>query len=132
MLLLPRSVHIFVATKPVNLRKSFDGLINEVRSVLKGDPLSGHVYVFLNRRKNMVKLLVWTRGGFTIIQKRLEAGRFAFQKQVHGQAESVQIEEHELAMLLEGIELKSARKSARWNPPHKKDRKPLPGLASDL
>lgn len=123
MLLLPRSVNIYVATNPVSLRKSFDGLMNEVRSVLRRDPLNGHVYVFLNRRKNMVKLLVWTRGGFTIIQKRLEKGCFAFQKQVHEEAQSVQIEEHELAMLLEGIEVKATRKSSRWNPPVKRSKK---------
>ena len=56
MLLLPRAVRVYVAIEPVNLRKSFDGLTNEVREVLRGDPLCGHVFVFLNRRKTMVKL----------------------------------------------------------------------------
>ena len=70
MILLPRAVRIYVASYPVNLRKSFDGLMNEVRSVLGHDPLSGHVFVFLNRRKTMVKLLVWTRGGFTIVHNQ--------------------------------------------------------------
>jgi len=117
MILLPRAVRIYVASYPVNLRKSFDGLMNEVRSVLGHNPLSGHVFVFLNRRKTMVKLLLWTRGGFTIVSKRLERGRFVFQYQVSEQAISVQIEEHELAMLLEGIDTKKTRKSVRWNPP---------------
>lgn len=117
MILLPRAVRIYVASYPVNLRKSFDGLMNEVRSVLGHNPLSGHVFVFLNRRKTMVKLLLWTRGGFTIVSKRLERGRFVFQYQVSEQAISVQIEEHELAMLLEGIDIKTTRKSVRWNPP---------------
>lgn len=117
MILLPRSVRVFVATYPVSLRKSFDGLMNEVRSVLRKDPLSGHIFVFLNKRKTMVKLLVWTRGGFTIVQKRLERGRFAFPDQVHKGAKSVQIEEHELAMLLEGIDARNSRHSRRWNPP---------------
>lgn len=117
MILLPGAVKIFVATYPVSLRKSFDGLMNEVRSVLGKDPLCGHVFVFLNRRKTMVKLLVWTRGGFTILHKRLESGRFAFRDQVRGGALSVQIEEHELAMLLEGLEARTTRQSRRWNPP---------------
>jgi len=117
MILLPGAVKIFVASYPVSLRKSFDGLMNEVRCVLGKDPLSGHVFVFLNRRKTMVKLLVWTRGGFTIMHKRLEAGRFAFADQVRGGALSVQIEEHELAMLLEGLEVKKTRQSKRWSPP---------------
>jgi transposase len=72
MLFLPRAVKVYVATAPCNLRRSFDGLSNEVRAVLAMDPLSGHVFVFLNRRKTQVKLLLWTRGGFTILHKRLE------------------------------------------------------------
>jgi transposase len=63
MIFLPRAVRVYFATAPVNLRKSFDGLSNEVRAVLVRDPLSGHVFVFLNKRRNQVKLLVWTRGG---------------------------------------------------------------------
>ena len=70
MIFLPRAVRVYFATSPVNLRKSFDGLSNEVRAVLVGDPLSGHVFVFMNRRRNQVKLLVWTRGGFTIVHNQ--------------------------------------------------------------
>jgi transposase len=66
VIFLPRAVKVYFATEPANLRKSFDGLSNEVRQVLRHDPLSGHVFVFLNRRKNQVKLIAWTRGGFTI------------------------------------------------------------------
>jgi transposase len=117
MILLPRAVRIYVATAPCNLRKSFDGLSNEVRCVLSQNPLSGHVFVFLNRRKTHVKLLLWTRGGFTIVQKRLERGTFAFARQVTAEAKSVQIDAHELAMLLEGIDFTQARASARWEPP---------------
>ncbi len=125
MILLPRAVHIYVATHPVNLRRSFDGLMNEVRSVLGLNPLSGHVFVFLNRRKTMVKLLVWTRGGFTIVHKRLERGQFVFQNSVNGQTRSVRIEEHELAMLLEGIDTNKLRRSARWNPPEPPKNQPV-------
>lgn len=116
MLLLPRAVRVYVATEPVNLRKSFDGLTNEVREVLRGDPLSGHVFVFLNRRKTMVKLLVWTRGGFTIVQKRLEGGTFTFPRQVSSEAMSIEIDVHELGMLLEGIDASRVRASKRWEP----------------
>jgi transposase len=65
------------------------------------DPLRGHVFVFLNRRKTPVKLLVFTRGGFTIVHKRLERGRFAFPARVAEGVASVAIDVHELAMLLE-------------------------------
>jgi len=115
--LLPRAVRVYVATEPVRLRRSFDGLSNEVRAVLGRDPLSGHVFVFLNRRKNQVKLLVWTRGGFTIIHKRLERGRFTFTRQVQSDARGVEVDAHELSMLLEGIDVSRARASSRWEPP---------------
>lgn len=117
MILLPRAVRVYMATRPENLRKSFDGLSNEVRSMLAKDPLCGHVFVFLNRRKNQVKLLLWTRGGFTIVAKRLEKGTFAFPKQVNSEAKSVELDAHELSMLLEGIDVTLARASKRWEPP---------------
>jgi transposase len=117
MILLPRAVRVYVASSWCDLRKSFDGLSNEVRAALAHDPLSGHVFVFLNRRKNQVKLLLWTRGGFTIVHKRLEKGTFAFAAQVRPDARSVEIDVHELSMLLEGIDMKTARQSARWEPP---------------
>lgn len=117
MILFPRAVRIYVATQPVNLRKSFDGLSNEVRSVLTRDPLSGHVFVFLNRRRNMVKLLIWTRGGFMIVHKRLERGTFSFPKRVTADATHVELDAHELSLLLEGIEVVKAKVSRRWEPP---------------
>jgi transposase len=116
MLLLPRAVKVYVATKPVRLNRSFDGLSNVVREILGRDPLSGHVFVFINRRRTMVKLLVWTRGGFTIVHKRLEQGTFS---QVFSDTETrthVELDIHELSMLLEGIELTTARTSKRWEP----------------
>jgi transposase len=116
VILLPRAVRVYVATQPVNLRKSYDGLSNEVREVLAHDPLSGHLFVFLNRRKNQVKLLLWTRGGYTIVQKRLERGTFSFPQRVTAKAASVEMQVHELAMLLEGIDAGQVKASARWEP----------------
>jgi transposase len=128
MLLLPRSVHVYVATAPCNLKKSFEGLTNEVRQVLARDPLSGHVFVFLNRRKTQVKLLLWTRGGFTIVAKRLERGTFTFPRNVTAEAKSVEVDVHELSMLLEGIDVSSARTSKRWEPPAHIRTSPAPAL----
>lgn len=116
VILLPRSVRVYFAIQPVNLRRSFDGLSNEVRSVLRHDPLTGHVFVFLNRRRTQVKLLLWTRGGYTIVHKRLERGTFSFPKQLTPEATSVTIDVHELGMLLEGID-QGAHMSKRWEPP---------------
>lgn len=116
MILLSRAVRIYVATSPVNLRKSFEGLSNEVRSVLAADPTSGHVFLFLNRSATQVKLLLWTRGGFTIVHKRLERGRFRFPERVAAGQSPVEIDAHELAMLLEGLEPSNARAARRWSP----------------
>lgn len=117
MILLPRSVKVYVATQPVNLRKSFDGLSNAARELLRKDPLSGHIMVFMNRRRNQVKLLVWTRGGFTIVHKRLERGTFAALRNVQPDAACVELDVHELSMLLEGITIVRAKTSMRWEPP---------------
>ena len=116
MILVPRSVRVYFATQPMNLRKSFEGLSNEIRHALGYDPLSGHVFVFLNRRRNQVKLIVWTRGGFTIVHKRLERGTFTFPARVAESAKSIAIDVHELAMLLEGIELDRGTTKRRWEP----------------
>jgi transposase len=116
VILLPASVRIYVATAPTNLRKSFEGLSNEVRSALAADPISGHVFLFLNRKRSQVKLLVWTRGGFTIVHKRLERGRFTFPERVTEGATCVTIDAHELAMLLEGLEPATTRAAERWVP----------------
>ncbi len=117
MILVPRSVRVYFATQPMNLRKSFEGLGNEIRHALGYDPLSGHVFVFLNRRRNQVKLIVWTRGGFTIVHKRLERGTFTFPARMTESAKSIAIDVHELAMLLEGIDVSRAKAKPRWEPP---------------
>ncbi len=116
MILLPRSVKVYAATEPMNLRKSFEGLSNEVRSVLLADPISGHVFLFLNRRGTQVKLLVWTRGGFTIVHKRLERGRFSLPKKLESGVTHIELDAHELAMLLEGLVASRSRAATRWAP----------------
>lgn len=116
MILLPRSVRVYVATMPMDLRCSFDGLSNAVRCLLAQDPLSGHLFVFLNKRKTLVKILVWTRGGFTIVQKRLERGTFAVPAREGVEASTMELDAHELAMLLEGLELRRVRSKPRWEP----------------
>jgi transposase len=108
---------MYVATEPTNLRKSFEGLSNEVRSALAADPLSGHIFIFLNRRRTQVKLLVWMRGGFTIVHRRLERGRFTFPARVTAETARVEIDAHELAMLLEGLDAGRTRSAVRWEPP---------------
>jgi transposase len=124
VILLPKSVKIYIAVEPASLRKSFEGLSNAVRCELGRDPLSGHVFIFLNRRRNQVKMLVWTRGGFTILHKRLERGRFTFPDRVTATATSVEIDGHELSMLLEGLEVAREPHARRWEPSHDVPSKP--------
>jgi len=116
MMLLPRAVKVYFATQPTNLRQSFEGLSNQIRHALGYDPLGGHVFVFLNRRRNQVKLILWTRGGFTIVHKRLEKGTFSFPAKITEGVASVAIDVHELAILLEGIEVDEIKTKPRWEP----------------
>jgi transposase len=116
MILLPHAVRIFIAVEPVNLRKSFEGLSNEVRSVLLKNPLSGHLFLFLNRRRTQVKILIWTRGGYTVVHKRLERGRFSFVADIDPGATSIEMDARDLSGLLEGLEVSKARAASRWDP----------------
>jgi len=116
MFLIPGSVRVFVAREPIDMRKSFEGLSNQVQHVLGRDPLSGDIHVFLNRRRTLMKMLVWTRGGLTIVYKRLERGQYAFPARVANGDESVEIDMRELSMLLEGVDLRSGRVHKRWEP----------------
>src|SRR5437764_13507981 len=76
MLSFPPAVRIWLATQATDMRKSFDTLAEQVRQHLQGDPLSGHVFVFRNKRSDRVKLLYWDEDGFVIVYKRLEQGPF--------------------------------------------------------
>ena len=70
------AVRVFLCTKPADMRKSFDGLLGMVGEFIAQDPLSGHFFLFFNRRRDRVKILLWDRDGLVIGYKRLEAGTF--------------------------------------------------------
>lgn len=116
MLMLPPSVKIHVATSPVDMRKSFDGLAGVVSSVLDRDPLSGHLFVFFNRPGNLVKVLWWSNGGLCLFAKRLERGRFRWARPAEAGAHHVEIPAGDLALLLEGVDLRKTRRQRWWNP----------------
>ena len=118
MLTLGSTTQIYVAVEPVDLRKGFDGLAGLVRGLLRADPLSGHLYAFFNRRGDRVKILLWDRTGFAIFYKRLERGTFKLPFETTGA--QLELEAPELALLLEGIDLRGARRRPRWEPPTKK------------
>ena len=90
---------IFAWREPVDMRKSFDGLLGLVRDVMDADPLSGSLYVFVNRRGNYLKLIYWDRTGFALFAKRLERGRFA----IPGHGPTQQLSREQLFLILDGI-----------------------------
>lgn len=114
MLTLPPSVKIYVSAQPVDARKSFDGLAALVEAEFGLEPLSGHLFVFFNRRGHVAQLLFWDRSGFCILRKRLEAGTFRLAREVAVGATHVEINSAELALMLEGIELSGAKQRKRY------------------
>jgi len=118
MLALPPSVRIFAAVEPVDARKSFDGLAAVVRDSLGGDPMTGHMYFFLNRRGDMAQILFWDLTGFVVMRKRLEAGTFRLVRSAEGNKSHVEIDAAELGLMLEGIDLDTVkrRKRFKWEP----------------
>lgn len=113
MISLPATVKIYLSTQPADMRKSFDGLKRLVEEFLQGDPLSGHLFVFRNRRGDRLKILYWDRDGLAIWYKRLEAGTFVFPQSVD-QNSSIEVQAAELAMLLDGVDLASVRRQKRY------------------
>ena len=78
MLTLSSTVRIFLCHEPVDMRRGFDRLAEEVRQVSREDPMSGHLFVFRNKRADRLKVLSWDRNGYAVWYKRLERGRFLF------------------------------------------------------
>ncbi len=114
MLTLPASVRIYVAAEAVDLRRGFDGLAAAVRGVIKQDPLNGHVFAFLNRRRNRIKLLVWDRTGYLLLYKRLERGTFHLITPAVPGERHVEMDAGELGLMMEGLDLRDARRRKRW------------------
>ena len=83
MIMLPSAVRIFLCTRPTDLRKSFDGLTGLVQECFGQDPLTGHLFLFLNRRRDRIKILYFDRDGLAIWYKRLEAGTFQMPRVHH-------------------------------------------------
>jgi transposase len=114
MLTIPSHTRISLCTSPIDMRKSFDGLIAIVRNVLDADPLAGHLFVFLNRNRSLMKILYWDGDGFVILYKRLETGTFQFPAMT-GTSPSLEITRADLSMILEGIDLSQLRKRKRFS-----------------
>lgn len=117
MLGLPPSVRIYFAAEPTDMRKGIDGLRAVVEATLQRDPYEGHLFVFVGKSKDKIKILFWDRGGFVLYLKRLEKGRFQLPV-IDARRKHVEMEGAQLAMLLDGIDL-NTRRLARWNPERK-------------
>ena len=111
--MIPVPRRILVAGDPVDFRKGITGLAAVCEVHLGEEPLDGTLFVFSNRRRNGLKMLVWTHGGFLLLYKRLEKGRFRWPPM---DADRGTITQAELAALMEGIDLSKARRLSRWNP----------------
>jgi transposase len=107
MLSLSSQLRIYVHSGPADMRKSFDGLSGLVRSAFQADPLDGSLFLFLNRRRDRVKILYWDRDGLALWCKRLEQGTFEMIPAADGSA-AVQIDATQLAMWLGGVPLASS------------------------
>lgn len=119
MLSLPVPVRVYAAVGAVDMRRSFDGLANATRAVLNKDPMSGALFLFFNRRLDLVKVLWWDRGGWCLFAKRLGKGTFARPPTLDASASAVELDGTALAMILNGIDLQSARRRKRFEPAHR-------------
>jgi transposase len=113
MIHLPASVRVYLCLAPTDMRRSFDGLYALVRDHLQLDAFAGHLYIFLNRRRDRVKILYWDRDGFAVWAKRLEEGVFAIPSG-DGDATRLEITTEELGALLSGINLEQAARHRRY------------------
>jgi transposase len=107
------STRIWLATQPADMRCSFDRLAELAASVTGDDPLSGHLFLFRSRGGDRLKILYWDKDGYALWYKRLEEGTFKLPK-IEASQKSVELRASELAMLLDGIDLKSVKRVKRY------------------
>jgi transposase len=117
MISLPHSVRVFLHAPATDLRKGFDALCGLVTTAFAQDPMSGHLFLFVNRRRDRLKILYWDRDGLAIWYKRLETpGTFQLPV-VAPDAVSVEMSPTQLSLILSGIDLRSARQRKRYHRP---------------
>jgi transposase len=119
-MLFPESqVRIWLHARPTDMRKSYDGLAALVRQQLHEDPLSGHLFVFLNRRRTQMKILYFDRSGYCVWSKRLEQGQF----HSDGGEDKRALNWTELKLIIEGIDTRSLKRFSRYE--HHQNHAPL-------
>ena len=114
MLSVPSAVKIFLYGQAADLRRGYDGLAAIVQNAMGEDPLSGSLFIFVNKRGNRIKLLYWDRDGYAIWMKRLEQGTLEVPRSDDPEVTSLKITASQLSLILEGIELSSVRRRKRF------------------
>jgi transposase len=114
MLSLPSVLRIYLHVQPVNLHFGFDRLANLVREEMGQDPLSGHLFVFRNRRGDRVKLLFWDDDGYVLFYKRLEVGVFRFPSTA-ADGSALRVKASDLSLMLWGIDSATVRRQKRFS-----------------
>lgn len=114
MLSVAAGTRIFVATGATDMRKGFDGLCGVVTGVLEKDPLSGHLFLFVNRRRDKLKILYWDGDGLAIWYRRLEQGTFQMPRVSKDQT-TAEIRSDELTMLVRGIDYSNVKRRKRFS-----------------
>lgn len=117
MIGLPSSVRIYLFCAPVDMRNGHDGL-SAIVTRNGEDVFSGHLFVFLSKRRDRVKILTWDNGGYILFYKRQELGRFKF-FEVSAEQKTMTLDSTQLSMLLDGIDFSRVRRSKKWRPPQK-------------
>ena len=123
MLTIAPGTRVYLATEPVDLRRGHDGLCALVRGHLALDPFAGHLFVFVGRRRDRIKILFWDRGGFVVYYKRLARGRFTTPR-VSADADRITLDATQLAMLLGGFDPVDARRTSAWEPASRRPNAP--------
>ena len=111
MLSISPAVSLFLYTEPTDMRKSFDGLSGIVRSELEADPTDGSLFLFINRRRDRLKILHWDGAGFWLYYRLLEAGTFEV---IASEDKCMRIDSTQLAMLLGGVSLVRVKRRKRY------------------
>jgi transposase len=115
MIALPPQIRVFLYRLPTDMRKSFNGLVALTESKLKQDPLSGSLFVFVNRRRDRIKILYWGQTGFCIWYQQLQKGTYQLPGQDSlDEQEILEVTRSQLSLILDGIDLSSARQRMRF------------------
>lgn len=116
MIALPPQVRVFLYRHATDMRKSFHGLVALTESELKQDPLSGDLFVFMNRRRDRIKILYWGQTGYCIWYQQLQQGTYQIPKpDAKDQAATLKVTRAQLSLILDGIDLGSVRQRPRFH-----------------